>query len=419
MNKIIEYLTQVTQNYPADLYFIAVSGGVDSLLLLQLMNQLQLPIHALHVNYQLRGEDSFADEQLVKAFCQKKQIPLSVKSIDFKNYLLKKGGNLQSEARKMRYDFFESHLEKIPNSKLLLAQHQDDQIETFYLQLLRNSGIAGLSGMKTIKGAYLRPFLNFQKKELYQLAKELELSWREDKSNAKNDYSRNRLRNELLPILKKEIPTLEASILLIQEKFKEQLLETTRLIDKIYAETLTTQRLEINTWLGLEPIEKIELLKNLEIPTHLFDACNQLPFSQKGTKLLWKVNGNQQGIIRENDYLYLENKPSEFKIPKFFIEKVTTLPEKFSKSVIYLDESKVKGEISLRKWQLGDRIYPIGLQGSKLISDVLTSAKIPNHLRENYYLLVDSEKILACLNLTIDRRSIATTETKNILKIIL
>jgi tRNA(Ile)-lysidine synthase len=417
MNKIVKYLKSFFSTNPADLYFIAVSGGVDSMLLLELIFQENLPIHVLHVNYHLRGIESEEDELLLRNYCESNKIPLTVESIHLKEKLEADGGNLQNEARKVRYDFLQKELNKIPNSKLVLAHHLNDQLETFFLQLLRNAGIAGLSGMKPVNNKFLRPLLNFKKEEIYSLAIDRNISWREDKSNSKNDYSRNRLRNEIIPLLVTEIPTLENSILLLQDKFKVRLLETNEKIKTIHLEIERLRSLKIATWNQLQSIEKIELLKKLEIPTYLFDAFNKLAHAQKGAKIQWNTNLIQKLVIRENDYFQFITNEVEFKLPKIEIEKTTDFPSTFFKSTIFLDESKIIGEISIRKWKIGDRIFPIGLEGSKLISDVITDAKIPNHLRENQLVLTDDDKILACHNLSIDRRAIASKSSQSILKI--
>jgi tRNA(Ile)-lysidine synthase len=417
MNKIVEHFKSFFTTYPADLYFIAVSGGVDSMLLLELIFQEKLPIHVLHVNYHLREFESDEDEHLVRNFCESNKIPNTIESIYLKEKLDSDGGNLQNEARKVRYDFFQKELNKVPNSMLILAHHFNDQLETFFLQLLRNAGIAGLSGMKPQNNNLLRPLLGFKKEEIYALAIERKISWREDKSNAKNDYSRNRLRNEIIPLLITKIPSLENSIQLLQEKFQESLSETHLKINTIFLETKKLSFLKIATWNQLQSIEKIELLKKLAIPTSLFDAFNKLTQAQKGAKIQWIENQNQKIIIREKDYFQFITSEEEFKLPQIEIEKTTDLPSTFYKSTIFLDELKIRGKISIRKWQKGDRIYPIGLEGSKLISNVITDAKIPNHLRENQLVLTDEDKILACINLSIDRRAIASKSSQSILKI--
>ena len=205
--------------------------------------------------------------------------------------------------------------------------------------------------------------------------------------------------------------------MILQDKFQENLIETYQKINTIYLETEKLSCLKIATWNQLESIEKIELLKKLAIPISLFDGFNKLSKAQKGAKIQWNINLIQKEVIRESYYFQFISNESKFKIPKIVIEKISDLPLTFSKSTIFLDESKIKGEIFIRKWQIGDRIYPIGLKGSKLISDVITDAKIPNHLRENQLVIIDDEKILACLNLCIDRRSIATKFSKEIISV--
>ncbi len=417
MNKSVEHFKTFFSSYPADLYFVAVSGGVDSMLLLELMFQEKLPIHVLHVNYNLRGVESEKDEHLVRNYCESNKIPLTIESMYLKEKLVANGGNLQNEARKVRYHFFQKELNKVSNSKLVLAHHLNDQLETFFLQLLRKSGIAGLSGMKPVNNKFLRPLLNFKKEEIYSLAIDRKISWREDKSNAENDYNRNRLRNEIIPFLSSEIPSLENSILLLQEIFQGNLLDTNQKINEIHLEIEKLNYLKLVTWNNLQSIEKIELLKKLAIPTYLFDAFNKLAQAQKGAKIQWNTNLIQKLVIRESEYFQFITNEVEFQLPKIEIEKITALPSTFSKSTIFLDESKIKGEISIRKWQIADRIFPIGIKGSKLISDVITDAKIPNHLRENQLVIIDEEKILACLNLCIDRRAIATACSKEIISV--
>ena len=210
-------LSDFFKKQSAPLYLVAVSGGLDSMCLLWVLNKLKLPLHVLHVNYNLRGTESIEDANLVKDYCKKIGVPLTVNAVDYKKFLKKNGGNLQLEARNTRYAFFNEISEKYPKSKVVLAHHFDDQMETFWLQLFRQAGMSGLSGMKAVNERYLRPFLSLPKEELKTLAERNKIPWREDSSNAKNDYSRNRWRNEYLPFLNAKIPTLSASVNLIQD----------------------------------------------------------------------------------------------------------------------------------------------------------------------------------------------------------
>jgi len=417
MNELKKELQEFFKSHAASTYFVAVSGGLDSMVLLNLMFELQLPLHVLHLNYHLRGIDSDEDESLVRSFCQLNSIPFTLESIDLKAKLNQKKANLQNEARKVRYDFFRREQAKIPNSCIVLAHHQNDQIETFFLQLLRGSGIAGLAGMKAKNGYFLRPLLPFSKQELKTFAIENNIQWREDVSNSKSDYARNKWRNEIIPFLNQEITSLEKSVLIIQKHFQEKLIEIEEKITQISNQINKNKRLEISVWSSLEAVEKIELLKNLEIPTYLFGQIDALATAQKGAKVEWKTENKKKELIKEDCYLHLLNEPLETSIPEFKTERIKALPSTFSKNVLVLDETKIKGELTIRKWQLGDRISPIGLKGSKLISDILKDAKVANHLRENQFVLVDEEKIIACVGFSIDRRAIATKESLTILKV--
>ena len=163
LNKFQTYFQSFIDKHPAPHYFLAVSGGHDSMLLLDICRRNSIPMTVLHVNYQLRGEESNGDQAFVEAYCQLHSIPIHVHRVDLKEKLIS-AGNLQQLARKERYDFFQTHLNHVPNSYLLVAQHQDDQIETFWLQLFRGAGLSGLQGMLEKNGRILRPLLSFSKK---------------------------------------------------------------------------------------------------------------------------------------------------------------------------------------------------------------------------------------------------------------
>ena len=416
---IQDHLSDFLKKHSAPLYFVAVSGGLDSMCLLWALNRLNLPLHVLHVNYNLRGTESIQDANLVKDYCQKIGVPLTIHSVDFKKFLKKNGGNLQQEARNTRYLFFKDLSEKHPKSKVVLAHHFDDQMETFWLQLYRQAGMAGLSGMKAVNDRYLRPFLSITKEELKALAETNEIPWREDSSNAKNDYSRNRWRNEYLPFLNSKIPTLSASVAVLQKLFDQQLNADKKELEKWKNKILKTSKITLSE-INEKPIyQLVELFKLLEIPLYNLSAILALSKSQKGSKRSWKsLNGTYNSVIREAENLVF-NKVNldEFTLPSLKISEVKKVPAVFDKQTFYLNPEKILGKISLRKWEIGDRIHAIGLKGSKLISDVLTSAKVPNLERKQQLVLVDEEKILACPGYCIDRRAISKTDDQQIIRV--
>lgn len=417
MSLVEEKLLILSRQIKSDIVFVSVSGGVDSMLLLALSSK-YFNVHALHVNYQLRGKESDEDEFFVDEFCSKRGIPLSVLKYDLRKELKAKKTNLQNRAREIRYNFFSSFLQKNESSFLFLAHHSDDQIETFFLQFYRNSGIAGLSCMREINNKFVRPFLDCSKEEIIACALVNNINWREDSTNSKNNYLRNRFRNELIPSLSREIPTLNSSILDLIACFQvtQNLLEEE--IREIKNQLFLYSRMEIELAKSLTNEKLIELFRQLSIPKSMLSEWKKLLIARKGAMIKLPQLSDYISITRENDYLeFISSEKQSVKAPKIITQIVNSVPDSFDKNTLYLDFEKISGELNLRHWKIGDRIYPIGLSGSKLISDVLTDSKVPNHLRKKKWLLCDREKIISCIGYAIDRRAIVSVKSQKILEV--
>ena len=412
MNQVEKSIQNLTKEIGSKTVFVAVSSGVDSTLLLDLASQ-YFDVIALHVNYKLRDKESDKDQDFLEEFCSQRNIPIQIKVHDLKSELKEKSANLQNRAREIRYAFFRENLDKTQPSVLFVGHHSNDQIETFFIQFYRNSGIAGLAGMKEQEGHVFRPFLQFSKKELLICAEERNLFWREDQSNSKNVYVRNRFRNEIIPELEKNIPELKQSVLKIMHVLQENqdiiAKETSLLIDELRNKN-TVSLSEVNQW-GDERI--IELFRQLNVPSGFLSEFKKLMLSKKGARLDFPAKSNIGKIIRETDSLFFEFKKFRFEC-KLRINSsiVFELPKVFTKEKLYLDAAKIDGELHIRKWQTGDRIFPIGIKGSKLISDVLTDSKVLNANRQNQWVLCDESKIISCIGFCIDRRAIATNATE-------
>ena len=213
------------QNLRSKNVFLACSGGVDSMVLLHLLRSLNVNLTVIHVNYQLRGEDSNYDAELVEKTCHQLNIPVNIRTVDLKKWL-ENGGNLQDEARKVRYRWFHEILAKDERNTIALAHHQGDQVETFLMNLARKSGVLGMACMKQEHNGIVRPLLYFSKAEILKYASNHSIQWREDQSNKSNNYTRNRLRNEFIPLLKTEFTNFNQSVLLFLKilPLKEKLL---------------------------------------------------------------------------------------------------------------------------------------------------------------------------------------------------
>jgi tRNA(Ile)-lysidine synthase len=392
--------------------FIACSGGVDSMVLIHLLKQVCKNITVLHVNYHLRGKASGLDEEFVKDFCEKEKISFQSHSIDMNDYLKINKGNLQEEARKIRYSWFQRFL-KEDEVYLALGHHFDDQIETFFQNIARKSGTMGLACMLNKNGKIIRPLLAYTKEEIIDFANKNNVIWREDDSNTSNKYTRNRLRNEFLPFLKEKVPNLNKSVALLIKVFQENQAETEFVIAPIYREIQKTKKITFKDWQKCSKEEKIHLLKLLNIKHSQLIEIEKLWKTQKG-KL---IETQDFDLVREDEYLSLIDKTSEIYIPQLKIEKVDSLPTVFSKNELYLDASKIKGELKIRPWKKGDRMKPIGIKGSKLISDIITDEKIENSKREHVFVVHDEVNIHWCVGLKVGRMAIVLKESLEIIKI--
>jgi tRNA(Ile)-lysidine synthase len=406
------------EKHPAELYFVAVSGGHDSMLLLDLCRRSSFPISVLHVNYQLRGAESDGDQAFVEAYCHGHNIPVYVHSVDL-NDKLQSGGNLQQLARQERYSFFNAHLNQASNSQLLVAQHQDDQLETFWLQLFRGAGMSGLQGMLEKNGRILRPLLSFSRKELAKLSSEVDLKWREDSSNQNTKYLRNLFRLKFIPELEQEIPTLRASIQTLQSVFQKTLQADKEGINSIVEEIKKNKTIALDKFILIPDYKLVEIFKKLSIPLVFSKKITELLNSEVGKRWSWKPNTGQfHELVKERDSLrFIPTILDQLSTPRFKAQYISTLPTEFDKNVLFLDQSRVQGELFVRPWLKGDRMQPIGLSGSKLISDILKDDHVPVSEKQERFVLCDDEKIICCIGHRIDRRSIASKESKLIIRV--
>lgn len=393
---------------------LACSGGIDSMVLLHLLSLSHSKLKVLHVNYGLREKDSDLDEEFVRETCKNLKIPIKVLKSNLKQQLLMENGNLQNEARKERYNFF-NEVVALEGGYIALAHQEDDQIETFFINLTRDAGFMGLSAMQKINGVFVRPLLGVSRKEIEEYARLNAIQWREDKSNSENKYQRNKWRNLFLPSLYKEIPELKSRVLTLIDQFQnEQHIIENKL--KEYSNTILNKKeLSFRDFDTLNDFEIIELLRQLALPFSLLEEIKKLRRSQKGKRISLN-DSNIKEITNESDHFGFVYSNTNFTGLKLIVEELEKLPETFDKSAIYLDPEKIKGELKIRKWELGDRLKPIGINGSKLVSDILTDAKTPHSERRDQYVLCDDEKILWSIGNSISREAIASAGSK-ILKV--
>lgn len=402
--------------FPSPLYFVACSGGLDSMFLLDSMRNLQLPISVLHVNYGLRAEESVKDNEFIRAYCKTHQLPFHCLKVNLNAHLQLNGGNLQNEARKFRYEFFKEHLDKNEDSFLVTAHHQDDQLETFWLQLFRGSGLAGLSGMKENNQRILRPLLRYKRAEIATQAQKMGLSWREDQSNADPKYSRNFLRLEALPFLRESFPDLDEKVLLLQKVMMRTQRECAKKGHEMSVRWQKTKRI---TWTDLNAPDVVfhEALKACNIPSALMPAIQKLKQQETGKRILIEdSNSKIKAVWRERNALSLVygDESTPFQI---HFESVTYLPETFNLWEWYVPTENLPTSPTLRQWNPGETIPIIGLKGKKKVSDLLKDAHIPLVLRKTYPIVVLNDLIIGIPGIALNRNMVAQPKHKNITKI--
>jgi len=398
--------------------FVACSGGLDSTVLLELLTKNDFNVSAIHVNYYLRGEDSNLDEAFIRQFCAIRGIPFDCRSIELSEQL-KSGGNLQQLAREVRYNWFNEIIDKKSNRFIFLAHHLDDQVETFFMNLARKSGIMGLACMPSERNNIVRPLLDFTKEELKHYAISNQLTWREDASNASNKYRRNLLRNEVLPFLTSQLPELNESVVHLIKVFQTNQLRLESEIRPLVTGIRATYSIDQSEIEKLNEFERIELFRQLGQSVQVVNEIEKIFQSQKGKCIELQPHSDNpfSSIIKEESTFSFIPILAQSIGLEFRMEIIESLPTKFTKEEIYLDGDKIKGELKLRPWEIGDRIQSIGMKGSQLISDVIGDAKINAIDKQNILVLHDDETIHWCIGLKVGRRSIAKEDSLTILKV--
>ena len=394
----------------ANTYLLAVSGGLDSMVLCHLLLELERPLQILHVNYGLRGAESNADQALVAAFCQKHQIKLEVLKVSLKEQLSNNKLNLQAEARKIRYDFFKKIQSENPKSLICTAHHADDQIETFWLQLARDAGIKGLAGMARADRHVLRPLLNLNRDDILALAKELKVSWREDSSNTSLKYRRNLWRHQLLPFLNASMPKLNGAVERLQKTFAQEMIAQEKTLQTAITHFILNKSIGLVELSQLSAYQYLELFKSAGIPIHSIKRISDLFKAENGKYISWKDQSTHRKsyLVRQQQHLTLfDQTPIEW---SYHLNSISFDVQSLALPNL-IDLHQVKGEPFFRTVQNGDHIRIIGMKGSKKVLRVLKEAGIPAPLRTQQMILCDQEKVLAIPQLKLNATIVATKDT--------
>ncbi len=430
--KLIHHLQENFSFLEDKKLLLAVSGGLDSMVLLQLFKQLHFEIGVAHCNFKLRDKESDADAVFVETYAKNFKIPFFSKTFDTKNFATSHKISIQVAARKLRYDWFYQLLETHKFDYVLTAHHADDAIETFLINLTRGTGLEGFTGIPAQNNKIIRPLLIFSRVEIEDFAKKNNLKWREDSSNASDKYIRNKIRLNVIPVLKSINPNFVVSF----EKTQQHLQQSQSLIQNsvqdFYKKVATHQNddiyFDVNE-LQKKPNYKAYLYQWLkEYGFDAWDDIYKLPMAQTGKQ----VFATDYCLLKNRTFLILTSLKTEENQTFFEIESFTqnvNFPIKLSfckvndvlnasNTTIFVDEEKLSFPLVLRRWEEGDFFQPIGMNGqSKKISKFFKDIKLSLLEKQNVWLLCHNNQIVWVVGFRQDERFKANKNTKNTLQI--
>lgn len=412
-------------------FLVAVSGGVDSMVLCDLLLKESIPFSVAHCNFQLRAKDSEEDEKFVNDFCKEHDLILFSKKIDLKNTKKTEKSSIQLSARNLRYEWFFRLMEQHSFDYLLTAHHLNDSLETFLINLSRGSGWEGLSGIKS-SNKIIRPLLPYSKEEILKYAQKNKLLWREDSSNQETNYIRNKIRLQISPILNELHPNFLNNFSKSIQHLQNDGKIIQNHIHEIRSELFQKNGQEIH--ISIQELKKLNPLESYLF--HLFSIYRfKTPMELK--KLIDSENSAEiqsatHRLIKDRTQLLLlpidatKNNDDDIEIyPNQIIKKPIYLKVSISETLTtetteVLDADKISFPLRLRKIKIGDFFYPLGMNGAKKLSKFFKDEKFSKIEKENTWLLVDNQdRIVYILGKRIDNRFKITDNTQKFLNIVL
>lgn len=430
---LYQFKNHIEENFPnlaREVFVLAISGGVDSVVLAHLCALCKLDFELAHCNFHLRDAESDKDENFVRQLAISLGKTLHVTHFNTKEYASDHKLSIQIAARELRYAWFKELMQERNIKTLVTAHHADDNLETFLINLSRGTGIEGLTGIPSKTDSISRPLLKFSRDEVLSYAQDQKLKWREDASNEDTKYLRNNIRHTIVPQLKELHPTFLDNFL----KTQEHLIDTLK-INQVYLKELKEKLFTVVD--GQIKVATASLLNLQPTKSYLFHFFKEYGFTQwediyglLTTNSGKEVQSPSHRLLKDREFLLLQEKTfkndnlykimegaSEISVPiPMKIEEVDQI-EKFSQKVLYLDKETLKYPLILRKREKGDYFYPLGMKGKKKLSKYFKDEKFDNFSKENQWLLCSGNKVVWVVGKRADDRFKITELTKNIVKI--
>ena len=411
---------------------IAISGGIDSVVLTHLCHKLGLNISLAHCNFNLRGKESDADEGFVLELAENLELEVFVQRFDTELYAKDNKRSIQMAARELRYSWFSELAEQLKFDFILTAHHADDNLETFLINFTRGTGLEGLTGIPEVNDKFVRPLLSFSSKVIETYARTNNIKWRDDSSNKSVKYLRNKLRHEVVPILKEINPGLLQSFQTTLNNLNES--------SEIVEESIDVFLKKAIESIGDKEVRfKISEFKKLNNPKpYLFESLKEFGFNEWNdvVGLLDAETGKQvfsptHRLIKNREYLLLSEINLEESISISISDNVSQVETPFGilffdeadaifgerTNIIFADKDALNFPLTIRQYKAGDVFHPLGMTGKKKVSKYFKDEKLSLLDKENTWLLCSGDDIVWVINRRADNRFRITESTKRILKI--
>lgn len=443
LKKFIDYNKEQNLFQKNDRLLLAVSGGVDSVVLCELCKQANYHFQIAHCNFQLRGEESERDERFARSLAEKYEVEIFVKRFNTKEYAAQNKVSIQVAARELRYNWFEevarSEYQVAGRSNklwIVTAHHANDNIETLLMNFFKGTGIKGLQGILPRQGNIIRPLLFAKKEEILQFARENNLSFVEDSSNISDKYTRNYFRHQLIPALQKVFPQVQENLLNNIDRYRE--------IEILYSQSVVLHKKKLLETKGNEVhIPVLKLLKVEPLKTILYEIIKDYGFTAHQTEEVSSLLKSESGkyissathkIIKNRNWLIIapvntleanhilineHDKEIDFEDGKLRIKNYDLKMEKppCSDFIATLDAANIRFPLLLRKWKQGDYFYPLGMRHKKKLSKFFIDQKLSVTDKEKVWVIESDKKVIWIVGKRIDDRFKITDKTKKILSI--
>lgn len=428
------YLREEALCRPSDRLLLAVSGGIDSVIMAHLFKSAGFDCALAHCNFQLRGQESDADEIFVRSLADLLEYPVYVRRFDVEGTIREEGGSIQMAARELRYGWFQELAARYGFDAIATAHNLNDSIETFFLNLIRGTGIRGLLGIPAKNKNVIRPLLFASRKEILAFAKQEQIAYREDASNLETKYTRNKIRHDLLPVLEQVHPHVVDIMAMNMKRLKEA--------EAIFRNAVETEREKLFVREGDHTTIKIESLRSLvPLETWLYEFFSPFGFSSaqcSGIDQMMDAPSGKRSVspthqlFKDRDRLILV-KSQVKEVQRYYLdspELPSSLPFAMDIQILErhrlkkipddpltacLDFDQIQFPLTLRHWLHGDYFYPLGMDQMKKISDFFVDNKVPVPDKERAWLLASGRKVVWIIGYRIDHRFRITGQTKKVL----